>query len=187
VRELRAALPREVIITTDGTATEFWLSEPSFPILSPAGFIVPEVQQTMGYSMAAAVGAAVALSDASSSRPIVCVTGDGSLQMHLGELATAASLGRQLTVVIFDDGYYNALRIYQDGLYGRQVGVALRNPDFMLLGRAYGADVERVEDIGSLRRAVEHALATSKLSVISVAIDPAPLPDRYARRLQQMV
>jgi acetolactate synthase-1/2/3 large subunit len=186
VRELRAALPRDAIITTDGTATEFWLSEPSFPVFSPAGFLVPEVQQTMGYGLAAAVGAAVGLSEAGSSRPIVCVTGDGSLQMLLGELATAASLGRQLTVVIFEDSYYNALRIYQDGLYGRQVGVALRNPDFTLLGRAYGIDVTRVEGIRDLRRAVEQSLATSKLSIIAIAIDPLPLPDRYARRLQQM-
>ncbi len=187
VRALRAALPRDAIVTSDGTATEFWLSEPSFPILSPAGFIVPEIQQTMGYGLAAAVGAAVAQSDVGSPRPIVCVTGDGSLQMLLGELATAASLDRQFTVVIFDDGYYNALRIYQDGLYGRQVGVALRNPDFVLLGRAYGADVMRVEDVGDLKGAVEQALAASKLSIVSVAIDPAPLPDRYARRLQQMI
>ena len=186
IQELRAALPRDAIITTDGTATEFWLSEPSFPILSPAGFLVPEIQQTMGYSLAAAVGAAVGLSETGSLRPIVCVTGDGSLQMLPGELATAASLARQFTVVIFEDGYYNALRIYQDGLYGRQVGVTLSNPDFALLGRAYGADVTRVEDICDLRRAVEQSLATAKLSIIAVAIDSMPLPDRYARRLQQM-
>jgi acetolactate synthase-1/2/3 large subunit len=186
VRTLRAALPRDVVVASDGTATEFWLSEPSFPILAPAGFIVPEIQQTMGYSLAAAVGAAVGLSDTGSVRTIVCVTGDGSLQMLLGELATAASLSRQLTVVIFDDGYYNALRIYQDNLYGRQVGVALHNPDFVLLGRAYGADVTRVEDVIELRRAVEQSLTVPRLSIISVTIDPTPLPDRYARRLQQM-
>lgn len=176
VQELRAALPRAAIVTSDGTATEFWLSEPSFPVLAPAGFIVPEVQQTMGYGLAAAVGAALAASGHGRYRPVVCVTGDGSVQMMLGELATAAGLARQVTVVVFEDGYYNALRIYQDGLYGRRVGVMLHNPDFMLLGRAYGAPVERVEEIGDLRAAVERA----------VAIDPAPLPDRYARRLRQM-
>lgn len=182
VQELRAALPRQAIVTSDGTATEFWLSEQSFPVLAPAGFIVPEVQQTMGYGLAAAVGAALG----APQRPVVCISGDGSVQMTLGELATAAGLGRQLTVVIFEDGFYNALRIYQDGLYGRQTGVRLRNPDFEILGRAYGAYVERVEAIDALRAALHRALAAPGLSLLAVAIDPLPLPDRYARRLQQM-
>jgi thiamine pyrophosphate-dependent acetolactate synthase large subunit-like protein len=186
VLELRAILPRDAIVTTDGTATEFWLSEPSFPVLAPGGFLVPEVQQSMGYGLAAAIGAALAASQQGSDRPIVCITGDGSFQMLLGELATAAGLERQLTVVVYDDGYYNALRIYQDGLYGRQVGVKLRNPDFELLARAYGATAERVERIDDLRPAIQRAITANGLSILAIAIDPAPLPDRYARRLRQM-
>jgi acetolactate synthase-1/2/3 large subunit len=186
VRQLRAALPRDAIVTTDGTATEFWLSEESFPVLSPAGFLVPEVQQTMGYGLAAAIGAAIATSDGGTNRPAVCVTGDGSLQMLLGELATAAGLGRQLTVVIFEDGYYNALRIYQDGIYGRQVGVRLANPDFLALGQAYGAHTERVDDAADILQAIKRSLSIAGLSIIALAIDPEPLPDRYERRLRQM-
>ncbi len=186
VRELRAGLPRNAIVSTDATATEFWLSEASFPVYSPSGFLLPEVQQTMGYSVAAAVGAALGAGRGESDRPVICITGDGSVQMMLGELATAASVGRQLTVVIFEDGYYNALRIYQDGLYGRQVGVKLGNPDFVALAMAYGAHGERIDDIVDLREAVERSLRYSALSVIAVTIDPGPLPDRYRRRLEQM-
>jgi acetolactate synthase I/II/III large subunit len=186
VRGLRDALPRDAIVTTDGTATEFWLSEESFPVFAPAGFIVPEVQQTMGFGLGAAVGAAVACSAMRSARPVVLITGDGSLQMMLGEMATAAALGRQLLIVIFDDGYYNALRIYQDGLYGRQTGVRLENPDFALIARAYGAHAQRVASLDELVPAVSRALTEPRLHVIDLAIDPGPLPDRYARRLKQM-
>jgi thiamine pyrophosphate-dependent acetolactate synthase large subunit-like protein len=186
VRELRAALPRETVVTTDGTATEFWLSEESFPVLAPGGFILPEIQQSMGYALAAAIGARIATDEAGADRSVVCITGDGSLQMMLGELATAAGLRRRLTIVIFEDGYYNALRIYQDGLYGRQVGVTLRNPDFVALTQAYGAHAERVQCVEDLRSALERSLAHHGLSLVTIAIDPAPVPNRYARRLEQM-
>jgi thiamine pyrophosphate-dependent acetolactate synthase large subunit-like protein len=186
VRALRAALPRETVVTTDGTATEFWLSEESFPILSPGGFLLPEIQQSMGYALAAAIGARIAVDEAGADRPIVCISGDGSLQMMLGELATAAGLGRPLSVVVFEDGVYNALRIYQDGLYGRQVGVTLRNPDFIALARAYGALAERVQCVEDLRPALERSLAHPGPSLVAITIDPAPVPDRYARRLRQM-
>lgn len=180
---LREAFPPETVFTTDGSATEFWLSEPTLVLSEPRTFLVPEVFQTMGYALPAAIGARLG----APTRPVVCVTGDGSLVMVLSELATAVALHVPLIVVIFDDGFYNALRIYQDGLYdGRRIGVELENPDFVALARSMGAQAIRVTEPDDLAGALAWAQSNAGVTVVDVIIDHRPLPNRYERRVQQM-
>ena len=184
---LRDVIPRHAFVTTDGTATEFWLSEPTFPVFRPNGFVIPEVQQTMGFALPAAIGVATACGEAGIDAPVVCISGDGSLQMSLGELGPAMRLGHPIVLVVFDDGHYNALRIYQDGVYGRRIGVALDNPDLCALAASYGASAVRVGDATALRHAMQAALGqTTGLSVVVIDIDESFLPDRYARRIDQL-
>lgn len=183
VATLRRVFPEDAIFTTDGTATEFWLSEPALELNRPRTLLLPEISQSMGYALPAAIGARLAAPD----RPVVCVTGDGSLTMALSELLTAVSLQINLPVVIFDDGLYNALRIYQDGLYGgRRIGTTLNNPDFVKLAAAIGAEAVRVERLAELEPALQQARAAKGVTLVDVAIDPRPLPTRYRRRLAQM-
>ena len=183
----RAALPRDAIVTTDATATEFWLSEQTFEVYRPNGFVIPEVQQTMGFALPAATGVATACEQSGARPPVVCISGDGSLQMNLGELGPAAHIGYPIVLVVFDDGYYNALRIYQDGVYGRRVGVELKNPDLCALVASYGSNAVRVHSAATLRHALQQALSRpSGLSVVVIDIDEAFLPDRYERRIEQL-
>lgn len=62
------------------------------------------VYQTMGYCFAAAIGAKLA----APSKSVLCIAGDGSLMMQLGEVATALANGLNIIVVIFNNGYLNA-------------------------------------------------------------------------------
>lgn len=180
---LRRAFPDETVFTTDGTTTQFWLSEPAMEINRPRTLLIPEVSQTMGFGLAAAIGARLAAPD----RPVVCVTGDGSLTMGLSELVTAAGLGINLPVVVFDDGYYNALRIYQDGLFGgRRMGVELNNPDFVKLAEAVGARGLRVERPEALEASLVEAREAPGVTLVDVAIDHRPMPTRYANRVRAM-
>ena len=183
VAGLRRCFPDDAIFTTDGTATEFWLSEPALELNQPRTLLLPEVSQTMGYGLAAAIGARLAAPD----RPVACVSGDGSLTMALSELVTAVSLGINLPVVIFDDGLYNALCIYQDGLYGgRRMGTVLNNPDFVKLAEAIGAEAVRVERPEQLEPALLQARQAPGVTLVDVAIDSKPLPTRYRNRIRQM-
>lgn len=183
VAALRRCLPDDTIFATDGTATEFWLSEPTLELNRPRTLLLPEVSQTMGWGIGAAIGARLAAPD----RPVVCVKGDGSLVMELSELVTAVSLGINLPVVIFDDGLYNALCIYQDGLFGgRRMGTVLNNPDFVKLGESIGAAAVRVERLEQLESALGAARRAPGVTLIDVVIDPAQMPARYRERLKQM-
>ncbi|MFN0072368.1 MAG: thiamine pyrophosphate-binding protein [Chloroflexota bacterium] len=180
---IRDVMPDRTVFSSDGTATQFWLTEASFPIRRERGFLVPEVSQTMGYGLGAAIGARLG----TAADPVVCITGDGSFMMTVSELATAVDIRSPLIIIVFDDSHYNALRIYQDGLYdGRLIGVKLNNPDFVALARAMGAEAVRVSEPSDLAPALRWALGNQGVTLVDVVVDHRPMPSRYERRVRQM-
>ncbi|HET8630698.1 MAG TPA: thiamine pyrophosphate-binding protein [Thermomicrobiales bacterium] len=176
-RLLREALPPDALLTSDGSATESWLYEPGFAVTRPGTLLVPEIQQTMGYAVGAALGAALG----TPGRPVVAVVGDGSLTMTLGELATLAAERAPLTVAVFNDGCYNALRVRQEAAHGeRYVGTLLGDLDFAQVARGLGLRGERVVAADQLRARFAEAAAPREPLLLDIPIAPAPLSERYA-------
>ncbi len=176
-RTLREALPPDALVVSDGSATESWLYEPGFTVTRPGTMLVPEIQQTMGYAVGAALGAALGV----PGRPVVAVVGDGSLAMTLGELATLAATGVPLTVVVFNDGVYNALRVRQEAVYERRyVGTTLGATDFATVARGLGLRAERITSAEGLRARLAEAAAPTGPLLLDVPITPEPLSERYA-------
>lgn len=176
VRTLREATPRDTIFVSDGTAAQSWLMEQAFTIYEPRTHLFPEVSLTMGYALGAALGAALAQPE----RPVVAVLGDGSLKMQLGELATLSTLRRPLPLIVFNDGYYNALRIRQEHQYGgRYFGVELPPADFAAVARALGLYGVTVNDPAAFAPALAEALAADRPMLLDVATDHRPLSRYY--------
>lgn len=174
---LRDALPADAIVTSDGSATESWLYEPGFTVTRPGTLAVPEIQQTMGYAIGAAIGAALGAPE----RPVVAVVGDGSLVMTLGELATVAAERIPLTIVVYNDGVYNALRVRQDAIYDqRYVGTLLGDLDFAPVARGLGLAAERITSVGQLRAHFADAAMPGAPLLLDVRVDSAVLSERYA-------
>ena len=174
---LRELLPPEAILTADGSATESWLYEAGFVVTRPGTILVPEVQQTMGYGVGAALGAALG----APGRAVVAVVGDGSLLMTLGELATIAAERVPLTIVVFNDGYYNALRLRQEVAHGcRYVGTALGALDFAQMARGVGLRGERVTALGQIEGYLQEAARRVEPLLLDVPVSPLPLSERYA-------
>ena len=175
-RALRVAFPPDTVFTSDGSATESWLYEPPFVITQPDSLLVPEVQQTMGYAVATALGAALG----APGRRVVAVTGDGSLAMALGELATIAAHRLPITIVVFNDGQYNALRVRQEAMFDRRyVGTDIGAVDFALIATGMGLAGVRITSGAQLRDTLRSAGERTGPLLIDVPIAPEPLSERY--------
>ncbi len=175
-RALREAFPPATIATSDGSATESWLYEPGFVVTQPGSVLVPEVQQTMGYAVGAALGAALG----AAGRPILAVVGDGSLMMTLGELATIATMQVPLTIAVFNDGQYNALRVRQEALFDkRYVGTELGSLDYAAVARGLGMRGEQVASAQHLRDCLRDASSRREPLLLDIPITPEPLSERY--------
>lgn len=127
---------------------------------------------SMGYEIPASIGAFYA-----TERPVICVAGDGGMQLNIQELAVIA--GRRLPVKIFvvNNNGYSSIRGMQRthfmGSYfgsSRETGLFL--PDMLALASAYGIAGQRVVTSAELKDCVKQALAANGPFICDVIIDP---------------
>lgn len=132
--ELNAMLDQDAVITTDVGLHQMWAAHR----LSMSGgrrWITSGGAGTMGFGLAAAIGAQAAATE----RQVVCVTGDGSLLMHVQELVTAATEQLPVKVVLFDNRSLGMVRAQQDRFYSGAFAADLGGrPDWPALARACG-------------------------------------------------
>jgi acetolactate synthase I/II/III large subunit len=127
---------------------------------------------SMGYGLPAAIGAAVAL----SGRPIVCLEGDGSIQMNIQELQTVIRNRLPLKIVIVNNNGYHSIRQTQSNFFkSRFAGVdddsGVSFPDFAKLAAAYGFQYARIEDKGRLEELVPALLSDARPSIWEAIVD----------------
>ncbi|WP_164118116.1 thiamine pyrophosphate-binding protein [Sphingorhabdus sp. Alg239-R122] len=111
----------------------------------------------MGYGVPAAVAAALRHPE----RTVIAVAGDGDFLMNGQELATAAQYGCNMLVIIVDNSTYGTIRMHQEREYPTRLsGTDLKNPDFALFGKSFGAwtvTVEKTEEFApALAEAMQH-------------------------------
>jgi acetolactate synthase-1/2/3 large subunit len=112
---------------------------------------------TMGFGLPAAMGAKVGCPD----ETVVLITGDGSIQMNMQELATCTQNGIDVKVFILNNGYLGMVRQWQELFYDHRYSQVQQGrwPDFVKLADAHGATGMRFEDkttlVEDIRRAIE--------------------------------
>ena len=123
---------------------------------------------TMGFGLPAAIGAAVGIPDV----PSVLLTGDGSFQMNIQELATCKEHDIPVKVVIMNNGYLGMVRQWQELFWDRRYSnVDMGSwPDWVKLAEAYGATGVRLTDKATLDADLRSALATPGPVVVDVRV-----------------
>jgi acetolactate synthase-1/2/3 large subunit len=142
--ELNTMLDADAVVTTDVGLHQMWAAH-RVSVSGGRRWITSGGAGTMGFGLPAALGAQAAAPD----RQVVCVTGDGSLLMHMQELVTAAVEGLPVKVLLLDNRSLGMVRAQQDrffsGAFAAELGV---RPDWPALARACGVRVaESVEEL----------------------------------------
>ena len=171
--ELRARLPRDVIVTLDaGNHTGWPMRYLSF---GRPGRLLGPTSGAMGYSAPAAVAAALVHPD----RLVLCFVGDGGFLMSGQEISTAIQHGAKPIFLVFNNTIYGTIRMHQEREHpGRTIGTDLVNPDFVGLARAYGAHGELVTHTSEFLPAFERAVAAGRAAVIELRTDPQRITTR---------
>ena len=112
---------------------------------------------TMGFGLPAAMGAQMAFPDAT----VVCVTGEGSVQMNIQELSTCLQYGLPIKVVCLNNGFLGMVRQWQEFFYDRRYSMSYMEslPDFVKLAEAYGHLGVRIEDPAQLKSQLAEAFS----------------------------
>lgn len=124
---------------------------------------------TMGFGLPAAIGAAIA----NPKRPVVCITGDGSFQMSLHELATCKDYNLNIKILILNNGYLGMVRqLQQNKCEGRYSQTKISNPDFVTLAQSYGIKSCEVHSSTDIENALNKAFSTDETYIIDFKTEP---------------
>ncbi len=138
-------LPHDGIVTLDAGA----FGAPAYRVIpfAPPQRLLAPISGAMGFSVPAAVAAALR----EPARPVFCFVGDGGFLMTGGELAVALERKLPLKVILSENKTYGSIRVQQEREYpGRIIGTDLTNPDFEMIGRAFGFNVTRIGTVQQL-------------------------------------
>jgi acetolactate synthase-1/2/3 large subunit len=126
---------------------------------------------SMGYDLPAAIGAAVAR----NGGRVVCLAGDGSIQLNIQELQTLKHHQLPVKIFVLNNGGYLSIRQTQSNFFGRLTGSnadsGVSFPDYLKVGCAYGIPSTRIERIVEMSR-VQQALDQPGPALIEVMLDP---------------
>ncbi len=127
---------------------------------------------SMGYDLPAAIGAAVAR----GGKRVICLAGDGSIQLNLQELATVVQHHLPIKLFVFNNDGYLSIRLSQANFFGRFIGESRRSglffPDLMKIAAAYGIQSLRI-DGADYEAQIETVLAMDGPVLAEVMLDPS--------------
>lgn len=169
IRRLSEMMQEDAILVADPGQSQIWAA---INFTQREGrFLTSGGLGTMGYSLPAGLGAAIA----KPRRQVVSVCGDGAFQMSMCELGTVCQCHVALKIIVFDNARLGMVRELQDKQYGgRHCGTYLGggNPDFVALCGAYGIPARLAASNAEAERYAAEMLAAKGPFVLVCRTDP---------------
>ncbi len=142
IAKVVAKNPDQYILVTDVGQHQMW-SSLSCVVKKSSQWLTSGGAGTMGFGLPTAVGAAIANPD----KTVICITGDGGIQMNIQELEVIAQHKLNIKVIIMNNAYLGMVRQWQELFYGRNYSyVNITSPDFVKIADAYRLKGERASN-----------------------------------------
>ncbi|MCW9697989.1 MULTISPECIES: acetolactate synthase 3 large subunit [unclassified Avibacterium] len=141
-----------------------------YPFDEPRHWINSGGLGTMGFGLPAALGVKLAHPEAT----VVCVTGDGSIQMNIQELSTAQQYGIPVVIISLNNRFLGMVKQWQDLIYSGRHSQSYMNslPDFVKLAESYGHVGIQIDQPEELEEKLTQAFAIKdKLVFVDIKVD----------------
>ena len=141
-----------------------------YPFDEPRHWINSGGAGTMGFGLPAALGVKLAHPEAT----VVCVTGDGSIQMNIQELSTATQYGIPVVIICLNNHFLGMVKQWQDLIYSGRHSQTYMNslPDFVKLAESYGHVGIKIATPDELESKLKEAFSIkNKLVFVDINVD----------------
>jgi acetolactate synthase-1/2/3 large subunit len=141
-----------------------------YPFEKPRQWINSGGLGTMGFGLPAAMGVKMAF----PNDEVICITGDGSIQMNIQELSTCMQYNLPIKIISLNNRSLGMVRQWQDMVYGgRHASSYMESlPDFVKLAESYGHVGLRIDTYDELESKLEYAFSLKdKLVFVDICVD----------------
>lgn len=171
---------KKATVCLDVGQNQMWVAQ-SFSLPGDKQFLSSSGHGAMGYSLPAGIGAYFATPD----RQIICVMGDGGVQMNIQELQTVSRENIPLKIFVMNNHSLGLIRDLHENYSYKNIGSVegYTNPDFGKIARAYNISYTRIQTRQDFSK-LNHGLKTAKPHFFEVVLSPnsqvmpAPAPRR---------
>ena len=146
-------------VTSDVGQHQMWAAQ-FYKFSKPYRWINSGGLGTMGFGLPAAMGAQIA----HPRSTVACVTGEGSIQMCIQELATCLQYGLPIKIITLNNRFLGMVRQWQEFFYEGRYAMSYMEslPDFVKLAESYGHVGMRIEDPADVTPALKEAMGMKK-------------------------
>lgn len=127
---------------------------------------------SMGYDLPASIGAWLG-----KPKKVICLTGDGSIQLNIQELQTLVSLKININIFVINNGGYDSIRQSQIMAFGSEVehhginpATGLQFPDLEGISNAYKIKYRRIDHLNDADKIIQESLK-DYISICEIFVD----------------
>jgi acetolactate synthase-1/2/3 large subunit len=167
VQALYEATGGTAIVASDVGQHQMWGAQ-YYDFNAPRKWINSGGLGTMGFGLPAAMGAKVGCPE----ETVVCISGDGSIQMNMQELSTCTQNGIDVKIFVLNNGYLGMVRQWQELFWDKRYSQVETGvwPDFVRLAEAHGATGLRFTNKATLVDDIRAAIATPGPVLVDVVV-----------------
>ncbi|MCS6983678.1 MAG: biosynthetic-type acetolactate synthase large subunit [Leptospiraceae bacterium] len=160
----------QAIISTDVGQHQMWAAQ-YYPINEARQWLTSGGLGTMGFGFPAGLGAKLGRPE----KEVVVITGDGSFQMNMQELATARMYDIPVKIILFNNGFLGMVRQWQELFYNQRFSHSDMdyNPDFVKICEGYDIPAMRIEHEREIDKGLDFLLKSEDAALLEVMIPQA--------------
>lgn len=168
VEKLYQVTEGKALVTTEVGQNQMWTAQ-YYHFDRPNHFITSGGLGVMGFGLPGAIGAKAA----QPGKLVVCVAGDGSIQMNSQELMTAVESDLDVKIVILNNRFLGMVRQWQELFYDKAYASTNmeKAPDFVKLAEAYGATGFKCDDPGKVTETLRQGLNTPGTVIMEFVVE----------------
>lgn len=167
IRKVSEATENKAVLVTDVGQNQMMASR-YFKFTQTRSMVTSGGLGTMGFGLPAAIGAKIGAPD----RTVCLFTGDGGIQMTIQELGTILQEGTGVKVIVLNNNFLGMVRQWQELFFNdRYSETHMKNPDFIMIAKAYGINGRAVSQREELDEAIAEMLSDDKPYLLEVKVE----------------
>jgi acetolactate synthase-1/2/3 large subunit len=127
----------------------------------------------MGYAFPAAIGASIL----KNKSKVICVVGDGSMQVNIRELQIVKSKNLPIKIIVFNNDGYGIIKQFQEAYLNKRYGATtpatgVTNPNFKKVSDAYGINYNLITNNNKIKNILKKTIRSEKPEFIEIMLRP---------------